>query len=174
MTARESKLTFERLRKVLYYDPDAGYFMWLVATSDRIKPGNIAGTMRPDGYVKVNIDGCPYMAHRLAWFYMTGKWPKVEIDHRYGIRDDNRFKELREADRPQNRSNQHRIRRDNTSGVRGVCWDKSRDQWIVMITTNGKQRNLGRFNSKKEAEATYIKAKKIYHPFSTCKPHSAS
>jgi hypothetical protein len=47
---------------------------------------------------------------------------------------------------------------NNTSGVRGVSWDKSRGKWIATICVSGKQRNLGRFDNKDRARQAYLTA----------------
>jgi hypothetical protein len=55
-----------------------------------------------------------------------------------------------------------RTPRDNTSGVKGVYWNKSAKKWQAYITLDGKARYLGLFNdlmeaacSRKQAEATH-------------------
>lgn len=47
---------------------------------------------------------------------------------------------------------------NNTSGVKGVYWDKSRNRWTALGKKNGKSINLGRFKNKEEA----IAARKAY------------
>lgn len=39
----------------------------------------------------------------------------------------------------------------NTSGVKNVCWDKSRNKWMASIKRDGKNINLGRFSEKQDA-----------------------
>ncbi len=43
----------------------------------------------------------------------------------------------------------------NSSGIRGVSWDKARKKWIASICVSGRQKNLGRFNNKEEAGSVY-------------------
>jgi hypothetical protein len=57
---------------------------------------------------------------------------------------------LRLATGQQNCRNQDK-RTTNKSGVKGVCWDASRNKWMAHITINGKSRTLGRFDSLDEA-----------------------
>ena len=87
-------LTAERLREVMYYDPDEGVFLC-------IKDGLLrkAGTERDDGYITIRVDGHPYLAHRLAWLYVHGEWPSGEIDHINCRPFDNRMENLRIATR---------------------------------------------------------------------------
>ena len=57
-----------------------------------------------------------------------------------------------------------KIRKNNTSGHKGVYWDKKRKKWLAGITFKGKKHNLGGFediqdaiNARKEAEEIYFK-----------------
>ena len=90
------KLTQQRLKQVLGYDPKTGIFRWKVRRPKR-KPGDQAGCLNKEGYVKISVDGASYTAHRLAFFWMTGKWPTPMTDHFNGIRNNNRWENLREV-----------------------------------------------------------------------------
>lgn len=90
-------LTAERLREVLEYDPAIGVFRWLIKPCGQISIGDIAGCRHGEGYVQIRVIGRIYLAHRLAWLYMTGEWPISLIDHRNLDRSDNRWSNLREA-----------------------------------------------------------------------------
>src|SRR5665213_554054 len=118
-----TRLTLDRLKLMLYYDPELGWFMWLVAPqiAGRVRPGYIAGCLDSKGYVRVSILGRQYRAHRLAWFYMTGMWPVDEIDHEDRVRVNNQWLNLREATTGQNHQNLT-PRSDNHSGMTGVSW----------------------------------------------------
>ena len=74
-------LTAKRLRKVLGYAPTTGIFRWKVSASGRAPVGAIAGAKNGRGYHQIRIGGRPYSASRLAWLYMTGKWPNSEISY---------------------------------------------------------------------------------------------
>lgn len=100
-----NNLTQEYLKSILFYDPETGLFVWLKSLSNRAKIGTPAGTLRSNGYLKTNIDGQLYYNHRLAWLYMTGEWPAYNIDHINGIKDNNEWKNLREATHSQNNKN---------------------------------------------------------------------
>jgi hypothetical protein len=78
------------------------------------------------------------LAQRLAWVWMTGKWPQDEIDHINGNRADNRWSNLREADRSQQSQN-GKIRSSNKMGRLGVFYDKSRDQYTASIEIRGRR-----------------------------------
>ena len=150
-----TSVSAERLRAVLKYEPDTGNLVWLVTThgyGGLIPAGSIAGLVS-NGRRYIGIDGRRYAAHRLAWFYMTGEWP-VEIDHKDCDPLNNRWSNLRLATRSQNNANMLRQKR-NTSGHKGVDWDKSRQQWRAQICVNGKRMMLGRFNEITTAAEAY-------------------
>ena len=112
-------LTINRLKEVLRYDAETGLFTWIVRTSNRVKIGSVAGTL-VCGYLSIHIDGERFQAHRLAWFYMKGNWPYAQLDHRNGVRSDNRWNNLREAPGSLNHENLRRARADNSTSVLGV------------------------------------------------------
>ena len=151
---------------MLEYNPDAGLFTWRVRRKPCIIPGQIAGTLnKGHGYVIVCIDGRLYKAHRLAWFYMTETWPKADIDHINMIRADNRWSNLREATRAQNKTNEAK-RTNNTSGYKGVTWNKRAQRWIAQLQCDGKKMHLGRFATAEDAYIAYvIAAKKAFGEF---------
>lgn len=148
-TAKELALTTERLKYLLHYDPETGIFTWLMKPaprSNRIKPGYIAGCKNDAGYILINIDGYSYRAHRLAWFYVHGVWPEQKIDHINNIKNDNRMVNLREASNSENGWNVG-MPSTNTSGIKGVCWDKKNNKWIAQCWVSGKLYKIGRFAS---------------------------
>src|SRR4029077_3294564 len=97
-------LTVKRLRKVLSYAPTTGIFRWKVSAGSRAPVGAIAGARNGRGYHQIRIGGRPYSASRLAWLYMTGKWPNSEISYINGKPSDTRWANLREVTSSQNRS----------------------------------------------------------------------
>jgi hypothetical protein len=101
-------LTAKRLREVLSYAPTTGIFRWKVSASSRAPVGAIAGAKNGRGYHQIRIGGRPYSASRLAWLYMTGKWPNSEISYINGKPSDTRWANLREATSSQNRSRPER------------------------------------------------------------------
>ena len=101
-------LTANRLHKVLSYAPTTGIFRWKMSASSRAPVGAIAGAKNGRGYHQIRIGGRPYSASRLAWLYMTGKWPTSEISYINGKPSDTRWANLREATSLQNRSRPER------------------------------------------------------------------
>lgn len=156
-------LTQDRARELLDYDLETGVFSWRVQRGKR-KAGSVAGCPHGTGYVVIGIDGRLHLAHRLAWLWMTGHWPIDQIDHANGVKDDNRFANLREATTSENHQNMP-LRRDNRAGQTGVHWDATKSKWVAQIACGGKRRTLGVFDTVDEAKAAYVAAKPGMHRF---------
>ena len=156
-------LTVNTLRSEIDYNAGTGVFTWRLPRRGRAR-NRVAGCRGPTGYFYICIDGKLYLAHRLAWFYITGSWPSDEIDHRNGIRSDNRWINLRAATRSENGQNVS-MRSDNTSGLPGVSWEKRRMKWRAYIYVNARQIFLGFFTDKADAGIAYVRAKNRIHTF---------
>lgn len=152
----------EYLREVLHYDPATGIFRWR-ERPDRSRSWNIKHAGRVAGwctsgsgrgYVCIAIDSVKYYAHTLAWIYMTGEQvPKgMEVDHRNRQRAENWWGNLRLATKTQNAHNTGK-RSTNTSGFKGVSWDKERQKWLASIMVNHRSMSLGRFDRIEDAIA---------------------
>lgn len=103
-----------------------------------------------------------YLLHRLAWFYMTGAWPESDLDHINGVRDDNRWENLRLASRSQNNSNT-RLRSNNSTGVKGLSFDRRRGKYMASICSKGTRKFLGYFNDKVSAAKALTAARVVFH-----------
>lgn len=154
-------LTAERLRELLHYDPATGLFTWRVAKSNRAPVGGVAGSLAVRGCVDIGVDGVRHKAHRLAWLYMTGRWPDAEIDHRNTVPHDNRWSNLRELPHVLNSQNSRAPRSNNTTGFLGVTRNGGR--FRAQITVNGKAFNLGRYETPERAYEVYVAAKRRLH-----------
>jgi HNH endonuclease len=80
MASRGEPITAPLLRQVLSYEPRTGTFWWRVSRGGKAIR-SAAGFQSGRGYVNICVGGRHYRAHRLAWLYVTGRWPKEEIDH---------------------------------------------------------------------------------------------
>lgn len=135
------ELKIDQLKHKLHYDPESGIWTWLNPPNhnSRLK-GQHAGNRRYDGYLIIRIKGRNYYSGRLAWFYMTGEWPKDEIDHVDRDPSNDCWANLREATSSQNKFNR------TYKGLRGVY--RKGKKWMVLV---GQSSYLCLFDSLEEA-----------------------
>ena len=149
------------------YNPDTGLFKWLDTEGSGVfKKDWFAGT-EDNGYLKIRINQKGYRAHRLAWYLMTGDWPKHQIDHIDGNRANNKFSNLRDVTCSVNMQNMKKPSSSNNSGFLGVHFDSARQKYTSRLTINGKKLFLGRFDSAEEAYDVYLAAKRKLHEGNT-------
>lgn len=148
-----------RLRELLEYDPSTGQITWKVSRPG-LRAGRLAGGVHGTGYRFVRVDGKQFAAHRIAWAMQTGAWPRDQIDHLNGVRDDNRFCNLRAADAVLNQQNR-RVSSNSTSGLIGA--QRNGNRWRALIRSDGRRISLGSFASPAEAHAAYLRAKEQLH-----------
>jgi hypothetical protein len=158
----ESGLTADRLRELLRYSPSTGEFHWRVTNSIRKPAGSLAGDRKESGYVLIGIDGNRYRAHRLAWLYMTGCWPYDQVDHKDNDRSNNKWENLRLATNQQNQANS-RTSKNNTSGVKGVYWNRQRQKWHAKLCLGSRQIHGGFFDEIEHAAAAYLGLARAHH-----------
>lgn len=155
----------DRLKEMLIYDPTTGVFRWRVRPNGRICVGDEAGNVHVKGYRYIQLDRRLYFAHRLAWLYMTGEWPKGQVDHKNARRDDNRWKNLRDVTREVNAQNRRTASVKNSAGLLGVS--KHYGKFQATIFVGGKNRHLGTFVTAETAHAAYVGAKRRLHEGNT-------
>lgn len=153
------------LRKLLSYNPETGELNWLERPIEMFqkvgKPAEVQAAnwnakyagkrvfaIDGNGYRTGRIFGVAYRATHIAWAMVHGAWPQGVIDHKNGVRDDDRIENLRDISAAENNLNRGRGC-NNKSGVTGVY--RHRNSWVAEITISGKKRYLGRFRSISEA-----------------------
>lgn len=159
----EKILTQIRLKEILEYNPETGFFIRKKTTSSNAQAGNVAGRINKHiGYRLISIDGKDYYCHRLAFLYMTGNFPENQVDHINRIRDDNRWANLRKVTSGENLQNTS-LRKSNKSGAKGVFWYVKRNKWLAHIRFNNKRYSLGYYvnfddavTARKQAEDKYF------------------
>jgi len=151
-------VTQTRLIELLSYDLDTGVFTRRAGVGPT-HIGDVAGNPC-HGYWQICIDGRSYYAHRLAWLYMTGEWPKEQIDHINMDKTDNRWNNLRLATPSQNTCNQS-ARSTNKVGMKGVSPNGKR--FSAQITIDGTCHHLGTFDTPALAHSAYADAAAILH-----------
>jgi HNH endonuclease len=148
--ARRGKLTGSRIREALDYDPNTGIFRW------KMKNPRYRGHVAPRAGSKCNdrrrirIDGQNHYEHILAWVYMTGEWPTDLLDHRNNVGSDNRWENIRKADRRLNRANS-KVSKNSIVGLKGVSQLPS-GRFQARLAS----RYLGSFDTKEQAHAAYM------------------
>ncbi|MFJ2480735.1 HNH endonuclease [Pseudomonas sp. NPDC087598] len=146
------QLTHARLLEKVVYDPDTGKFTHLGRRRPKV------GQFDKDGYVKISIDEVKHQAHRLAWLYVTGNYPPedMQVDHINGVRDDNRWTNLRLVTHAENQAYRLASGREQSargiSGVRGVYWHGGKGKWIVTVRAD-KKSHFGGYHASVESAA---------------------
>lgn len=124
------------LRSLFNYDPEAGTLSWKVQRG-RSRAGDPAGSLDVHGYLRVRVFDRLYYVHRIAYFMSFGIDPEnLQIDHKDMDRSNNRIENLRIATQPENMWNT-KSPITNTSGYKGVAWNKTNQAWYGEIKKNG-------------------------------------
>lgn len=157
---KRSALTQRNLKSILKYDPQTGHWTWLKDRGRFYCAGKRAGTPS-NGYNQIEIDGVLYRGARLAFLYMTGQFPPVGLfaDHISGVRNDDRWSNLRLATPSQNAQNRGPCAR-NKSGKVGVHFLPDRQKWEAEICVEKRAIKLGCFECKDDAVTARCEAEK--------------
>jgi len=147
-------LTLEFLKSILHYDPETGIWTYLVDRGRNGKKGSVAGSLTHDGYWRILVNKKQYLSHRLAFFYITGEWPKELVDHKDTDKLNNKWENLREATSSENNRNK-KVTSRNSTGLKGV--GKAKDGKFRVYLC------LGTFDTKEEAKRVYDEAAKKLH-----------
>lgn len=151
---RDSRVDAVRVRELFHYDPETGLFTRRVTVAPNARAGALAGRKNSAGHLQLRVHAKLYTAHRLAWLWMTGSWPSLEIDHINQDKADNRWSNLREATRSQNLINRgHRRKNDLPRGV-----SKAGRRYQAQIRDTCKFRHLGMFGCPTAAHFAWLKA----------------
>jgi len=163
--------TLKRLKELVEYNATTGVFVWKQSVG-AAKEGSVAGSYhKASGYTYIRMEGCRYLAHRLAWFYCNGAWP-AQIDHINGDRSDNRIGNLREISAQGNMQNIGGAKKHNKLGVLGVSYIARLGLYRADIRHNRKSIHIGCFTSPEAAHAAYLRAKQELHLSSARLPKS--
>ena len=166
------RLTKNYAEACLVYEAESGALIWRVRprehfTSARAHAAwNSRWAGKPAGScdgkrVQIKLDGRLYKAHRIVWLLSYGVWPKQDIDHADGDPANNKVSNLRLATNQQNQFNRGASKR-NTSGYKGVYWDKPSSKWRAQICYNRRSVFLGHYDTPEEAAVAYAEGAKRY------------
>jgi len=141
----------QRFNRKISRDEETGCWIW-------------TGSKTWDGYGRIQRSRENIYAHRVSWELANGPIPQgMMLDHYVCgnvscVNPDH----LRLAT-PQQNCHNCSLPKHNTSGFKGVYWDKEAGKWKAQITFNKKKINLGRFEAIDEARLAYCEAAKKYH-----------
>lgn len=134
------KITQKRLKEIICYDSVSGIFTWRKSCGSRAVKGSVAGTNNR-GYIQIKVDKVLHNAHRLAWLYVYGYLPEGDVHHIDGNKGHNQISNLEELSRSCH-TKLTESRKDNTSGIKGISWDKNLCKWRAQMQSNGKRIHL--------------------------------
>lgn len=150
-------------KEFISYDPETGNFRWLNNPNPRgggkAKVGGAAGCLDTYGYTRIKLHGRLYFGQYLAWWFVTGEWPKKPlcIDHINRVRSDNRFSNLRLCTPAQNSCNRNKSKKTRASTFKGTR-RTPRGRWVAVIRSGAESRYLGTFADEEEAARAYDRA----------------
>ena len=149
------ELTLDYLNDYCYYKDDG----WLYRKIDDIRLGYVNNK-----YINMKIKGYTFKAHRLIYWLCTGIRPPDDmiIDHIDGNPSNNKIDNLRLVTYSQNAINV-KLQKSNTSGYKGVKFNKNYNTWVSTISINNKNISLGSFKTKEEAITARKNAEPLYH-----------
>jgi hypothetical protein len=140
----------------------------MFATIDRADADRVAGrrwsaTKSTKKWYARTSDGHSW--HYLHRFLLNAP-DGVEVDHADNDGLNCRRSNIREASSSQNKCNRT-AQPNNTSGFKGVIWDKARKKWRAEIQFQGKSHHLGRFDTAEDAALAYdTKSRELHGDFS--------
>lgn len=150
MFERKPLPSYETLHEYFKYDKETGNLFWKISSNNRVKAGDLITCQNAFGYLLVALKYNQYLVHRIIWKMVTSEEPPYELDHKDCNTLNNKFDNLRPADRLTNLCNTRKHRR-NINGVKGVTWDKKSKAWNARICVNYNRINLGYFATLEEA-----------------------
>lgn len=161
-----SDLKAEEVRALFTYDKVDGVLRWRNASGryGRFPAGSAAGSPNAEGYLQVRVNGRSYRSCRLIWLYVTGEWPRHQVDHIDRNSANDKWENLREATGTQNKANSSKYR-DTSCHLKGVQAVQKRKsiRYRAVATKGGQSFHLGYFDTPELAHAAYLKASKELH-----------
>ena len=146
-----------------YFDYKDGHLIRLKSVGGKQAfKGRVAGYQNKDsGYSYASIKCKEYGLHRLIFLWHHGYLPNM-VDHKDNNPRNNKIENLRAVDKSKNAMNS-KLGSDNTSGAKGVYWNKKNKNWNVRITANNIYMTIGTYSDFNEAVKAINKARAKYH-----------
>lgn len=159
----------EDVRAYFRYDSEIGALYWTARR--RMGPtavDRLAGGITNHGYWVIKFFGKSYKAHRLIWIYHWGPIPVgYEVHHRDNDRSHNRIENLLLAT-PLGNAQHQKLRKTNSSGVRGVSREISHGylRWRYSRRFAGRK-IVKQFQTKREAIEYALRTERALQEFQT-------
>ena len=138
-----------------------GTLFWKVDRKSNKLKGKPVGAVNGKGYFETKLDGKSFKVHRIIFAMHHGYLPEV-VDHIDCNRTNNHINNLRVATTGENKYNQ-KVYKNNTSGAKGIFWNKKHKKWRTQINYNGKRKCLGSFDDFNEACEFVALARDMVH-----------
>lgn len=150
-----------KFRDIKWFKSEGSWKSWNTRCANKE-----AFTALSHGYRVGRILEINYPAHVIIWVMTSNRWPDphIEIDHKNENKLENNFNNLRESTKSQNSSN-IQLKRNNTSGYKGVCWSKRKRKWFMQIKANGVYKTSYHKDIIEAAKAYNVAAMALHGPF---------
>lgn len=147
------------LRGILKYDPETGLWLRIRGSAGRGRSIDV-GYIEPNGRLRICIRGRRHYPNRLAWLYMTGEWPSLEVDHVDRDKANDKWANFRLATEDQQQANKVRDAQSKTGYV-GIRKLKRNPRYLVIIQKDSRCVYRVRCNTLEEAIAARERAMTI-------------
>lgn len=108
------------------------------------------------GYGQIRVAGRLHLAHRLVYTMLVGEIPSDGVmDHKCHVRRCVNPDHLQVVTNKQNCENLT-LSKANSSGIRGVTWDKRTRSWMGHVKHNYVSHHVGRFSTIEDAERAVV------------------
>lgn len=136
-------------KEYLKYDIKSPSGLSWIQDYSRFKVGDVAGSLKTNGYWKFTTGGKSYQVHRIIWELLEGLIPSdLVIYHIDGNPGNNLISNLRLATRTQNQFNR--------KSSKGYYFNKKHGKWYVRVNVNGVQTYFGSYGLEEEAASKAI------------------
>ena len=127
----------------------------------KVRKGQEVGSINGKGYKQTAVKGKIYAVHRIIYLMQHGYLPQF-IDHIDNNPLNNKIENLREVTHQQNCMNTV-ISTKNSSGFKGVTWNKARQKWIAQLAYKKTPIYLGGYEDIELADLVVQMAREKYH-----------
>jgi len=142
---------------IAYSEESSTGLVWRCDRGSNFVKGEEVGAIHSQGYYQMGFKNEIYKCHRVVYFICKGIDPEEkQVDHIDGNKLNNKISNLRLATNQQNNTNKNK-QKNNTSGVTGVGWCKSKNKYKSSIKHNSKLLNLGHFNKSDKDKAVAVR-----------------